>query len=198
MFRWRKLISIISGVLLFTAIVHADMVPIFKPDTELQTSACDLYQTKEKQTDLSYMNDSPLAVSFNLVSIQFPLNTVSNIEQVATVPHSIDLTNEQGSVSLCLYTMLGLGLCNAPHWFKRLYFIRVPECYRNGGPFQIDHSLTVSSKSLCSAKVCCFIQSVRAAEHLLMQYHFRVVVFSWWKSQFTSVVLAPRGPPEIS
>ncbi|MBN1806221.1 MAG: hypothetical protein JW837_13315 [Sedimentisphaerales bacterium] len=199
MFCWRKLISVICGVLLFTAVAHADMVPIFEPDIELQTSACDLSQTKEKQMDMSCLNDSPLAFDFNLIIVRFPHDDVSNIEQLDQAPHLINLTGEPGSVSLCLYTLMGLGMCSTPHWFKRLSFVNVHEYYHNGGPFQIGHSYAVSPKTLCPVQAYCFIQpACRAVEDSFKLYRLRAIVSPRRKSQFTPDITASRGPPLAS
>jgi hypothetical protein len=181
--------------LLFAGLVRADMVLEYKPDAERPQSKCVSGQAEVRHSDLFGLYDSPIVVDFDLGSVHFPTELGADIEQPTKVPHSIELSGGPGSFSLCLYALMGLGLCSAPHCVRRLSLGHIPEWYDDAGPFQLGHSLAVSPESLCATLVCCSIQPDETAEPLIPQYHLRTVVSCWRKSQFTPDVIASRGPP---
>ena len=192
---WRKLISALIGVLISVGSVHADMVSVYKLDARLQQPQCvyskTSHQFKSSSNSLNFTNVTDLG----LWSVQFLPEESTEIGQITGIENSIDLTGGPSSVSLCLYALMGLGLCSTPHWIKRLHVGHIPEWYHNGGPIQIGHSLAISPESLCSVPVHCFIQPVLAAERLIPKYRLRTVVSLWRKSQFTPEKIASRGPP---
>ena len=194
---WRKTITTLIGILISVGSVHADMVSVHKLDAKPQQLYQVYNRTDRQHTNLSNPSSFNIAniAGLNFRPIQFLPKAGTEIGQTAEVESSIDLTGGPGSISLCLYAMLGLGLCGAPHWVKKLSISHIPEWYHNGGPFQIGHSLAVSPESLCPAPVNCFVQPVGTVEHLIPQYRLRTVVSLWRKSQFTPDVIASRGPP---
>ena len=98
-------------------------------------------------------------------------------------------------VSRCLYALMGLGLCSSVHWVKKINLGHIPEWYHEGGPLQIGHSHAATPESLCSLQVCFLAPQDDRAEDSLPQYHLGTIVSLWRKSQFTSSVIASRGPP---
>jgi hypothetical protein len=191
----RRHISGIIGALLFAGIVRADMVPVFKLETERQQPLRACCRTEVQHTNLSSLYDSPILVDLDLGTVQFLPEAGADVGQTSQIPLTINLTDGPGSVSLCLYALMGLGLCSAPHCVRRLSLGHIPEWYDDAGPFQLGHSLAVSPESLCATLVCCSIQPDETAEPLIPQYHLRTVVSCWRKSQFTPDVIASRGPP---
>jgi hypothetical protein len=174
--------------------VHADMVLVSKLDTEPQSQrVCG--RTEFQRANLSGLYDSTSISDLDFRFVQFLPKADVEVGQTTGIESSINLTGGPGSVSLCLYAMLGLGLCSAPHWIKKLSIGYIPEWYHNGGPLQIGHSLAVSPESLCPVPVYCFVQPVLATEYLIPQYHHMTVVSLWRKSQFTPDIIASRGPP---
>jgi hypothetical protein len=95
---------------------------------------------------------------------------------------------------LCLYALLGLGLCKSAPWVKKLSLGVLPGWYHDGGPFQIGHSLAISPDCLCLAVVC-FTQPQDKAEDLQPLYRLGAVAALWRAAQFVPAVRAARGPP---
>ena len=199
MIQRRELLIAIIGTLVLTSVTYADMVSVSRLDAERMQSplvVCD-------RTDLQYTNFFspsifPSATKLDLWSVEFLPKANTDISQTSEVQHPQILTNGPSSLSLCLYALMGLGLCSSAHWVKRLSFSFVPEWYHDGGPFQIGHSYAVMPESLCHAPICCFDQPVCTVEDSLPQYRLRTVVSLWRKSQFTPNVIASRGPPNMS
>lgn len=192
---WRRLISGLTGALFFAGIVRGDIVPMFMLDTGRLQPLCVCERTEVEPTNLSYLYDSSIVDGFSLGTIQFLPMTGGDIGQSVKMPHSIELKGEPGSISLCLYSLMGLGLCSVHNWIRRLSLNHITEWYHNGGPFQIGHSLAVSPESLCSAPAYCFVEPDGTMERLTPQIRLRTIVSSWRQSQFTPDIIAPRGPP---
>ncbi|OHB76348.1 MAG: hypothetical protein A2Z25_21160 [Planctomycetes bacterium RBG_16_55_9] len=188
----------ISGILFLAGAARADMAPVFTLYNEQQVSSRVYVQAEIGHNSLSGPYDIPIIVDLDLGTVRFVREAGADIGQPVQLQPSIDLTGGLSSVGLCVYALMGLGLCSAPHWIRRLTFAHIPEWYHDGGPFQIGHSFAVSPESLCPVPAYCFIQPDGSAEEFIPQYRLRTIVSSWWKSQFTPAVLASRGPPHSS
>ena len=192
-----RLILVFIGTSIFASGAYADMVPVLKLKAEYQQSLGVSGRREVQHTNLSSPYDDPFVFDLNLGTIQLQPEARADIGQPSQMPHTINLTGGPGSVSLCLYALMGLGLCSAPHWMKRLSLSHIPEWYHDGGPFQIGHSFAVPPESLCPVPVYCFVQPDDRAERFIPQYRLRTVVSLWRKSQFTPDVIASRGPPNM-
>ncbi len=103
----------------------------------------------------------------------------------------------QSSLSLCLSTLMSLGLYTSIQGMKRLSFGLVPRWYHTGGPFQVGHSMAVSLDSVCQVEESSFVQPVHSMADIALERHLGGVVFLWRTSQFTPTVPTSRGPPGI-
>jgi hypothetical protein len=194
MTNWRKLLVAIIGALVVTTAVHADMMPMSKSDAE-----CRQVPFVSGATDLHYANLSGrcnglTVADAGLWSVQLLPQANADFGHTS-VQHPQISADGAGNLGLCLYALIGLGLCRSAPYVKRLSFGFVPEWFHDGGPFQIGHSFAVSPESLCPAPACCFIQPVCTEQPLISQYRLRTIVSLWRKSQFTPLVLASRAPP---
>ena len=191
----RRIITAVIGVFVATVSVYADMTPVSQSDAKCvqSSNACSLAELQ--YTNLSSPSNFPSVADLDLWSVEFFPEAKADVSQTAEIQHLQILTNGQGSLNLCLSALIGLGLCSSAHWVKRISFGFVPEWYHNGGPFQIGHSYAVTPESLCPVPVCCFVQPACTVEDSLPQYRLGIVTSLWRKSQFTPVVLVPRGPP---
>ena len=195
MLSWRRLISLIVGALLMSVAVRADMVPVYQLGAERQQARSVCAQTEAQSASLSGLSDSPILGDFDLGTLQLQPEIGADIEQPAQAPPSIELSGGPDSASLCLYALMGLGLCSAPHWIKKLSLGHLPEWYHDGGPFQIGHSFAATPDSLCTLQVCHLVPPDETAEDFLPLYRQRTVISCWRKSQFTPETIASRGPP---
>lgn len=188
----RKIIAGIVGGFLISSAAYADMAPVSAPDVGPRQSSyvCD-------RTDLQYTN-FPNAAGLDSWSFAFLPKPNADVRQNSPIQYPPSLTDGASSLSLCLYALMGLGLIRSAPWAKKLSLGSIPEWYHDGGPFQIGHSHIATPNNLSLTPACCFIQPVFVVEGLIPQYRLGTVVSLWRESQFTSNVLAPRGPPLLS
>ncbi len=194
----RKLLIALIAVLVVTAAVRADMSPVSRLDAGRRQLPHISGRTDLRYTNLSSPSNFPSVADLDSWSVEFLPEANPDIGQNSDMQNPQILTDGTGSFSLCLYSLIGLGLCRTAPWVKKLSFGFVPEWYHNGGPFQIGHSYAVTPESLCPVPVCCFVQPVFMVEDSLPQYRLGTVTSLWRKSQFTPTVLIPRGPPNMS
>jgi len=194
----RKFIAVVIWGLVATAGVYADMVPVSRIDAGRGHSSPFCGGTILEDTDLFSPFNCSFVTERVLLSVEFLPEANADIIQTSEMQYPQSLTNGPSSFNLCLSALIGFGLCSSAHWVKRLSFGFIPEWYHNGGPFQIGHSYAVTPESLCPVPVYCFIQPVFTVGDSLPQYRLGTVTSLWRKSQFTPIVLAPRGPPNMS
>jgi hypothetical protein len=194
MIRLRSILAAVFGVLALTANIHADMMSPSSLHARYGQSPRACVTTDQQCTNLYSPFGCPSITEMDLPPVKSLPAPNGDLEQARQMQPVQILSDGQTSFSLCLYALLGLGLCKSAPFVKKLSFGIIPQWYHDGGPSQIGHSHAVGPNCLCSATVC-FIQPDCTAENHAPQYHFATVVFLWWKSQFTPNVLASRGPP---
>ncbi len=194
----RKLLTAVIAVLVATAAAHADMIPVSKLDAGRRQAPRACGRTDLAYTNLSSPSRCPSVADLGLWSVQLLPKANADFGQTSEIQHPQISTDGAGSYSLCLYALIGLGLCRSASYVKRLSFGFVPEWFHDGGPFQIGHSFAVSPESLCPAPACCFIQPVCTVQPLISRFRLRTIVSCWRKSQFTSAAVASRGPPQVA
>lgn len=104
------------------------------------------------------------------------------------------LDDGQSSVTLCLYTLMGVGLCGSAARMKRFSVDTIPQWYHDAGPLRIGHSQAISPDCLTTAIVC-FIQCEHITQNIPFQYRLGIVHSLWRTSQFDPTILAPHAPP---
>lgn len=110
---------------------------------------------------------------------------------------AIVLTDSRGSLDLCLYTLISLGLFRSGHRVRRSSLGFVPEWYHSGGPHQSGRSHALGPDAVCHAVVC-FVQGDAAADRWILHSGRRGVPSRRCISQFVPAVLACRAPPYLS
>ena len=194
----RKFLTALVALLVVSAAVRADMVTVSRPDAGHRQLLHVCAGTNLRYPNLSSQSIFPSVADLDSWTVEFLPDANPDIGQNSDMQNPQILIDETGSLSLCLYALLGLGLCRTAPWVKKLSFGFIPEWYHNGGPFQIGHSYAVTPESLCPVPVYCFVQPVCTVEDSLPQYRLGTVTSLWRKSQFTPAVLVPRGPPNMS
>jgi len=192
----KRIILVLFVVMVCTVSVYADMMPVSIASSERgQSSYVPRVQTDLHYADLSGLFSYPSATNLDLWPVALLLEPTADTGQTSDLQNLRSFTDGPGSFALCLYALIGLGLCQAAPWVKKLSFEFIPEWYHDGGPFQIGHSHAVTPETLYPAPACCFVQPACKVESLIPQYSQRTIVSLWRKSQFTSSVIASRGPP---
>ena len=191
---WRYILTFI-GMLVFTAAVHADMMPVSQEGAVCRQSQNSCAPADLQSENLSGTSNYTHLTDLDLWFVEFSPEADAEIGQASESQHLQGLTDGSNSLKLCLSALISLGLCCSAHWVKRMSLGFIPEWYHEGGPFQIGHSHALMPGTLCPAQVCCFIQPFRTEDNNLPRYFIKTVVSLWRKSQFTPAVLASRGPP---
>jgi len=191
----RRYILTFIGMLVFTAAVQADMMPVSQEGTVCRQSPGSSTGADLQSENLSGTPDFAGISDLDLWSVELLPEADAQIGQNSDLQQLQSLMDETNSLKLCLSALISLGLCCSGHWVKRLSLGFVPEWYHEGGPIQVGHSHALMPGALCPAHACCFIQPYCTEDSHLPQYFLKTVVSLWRKSQFTSNVLASRGPP---
>ncbi len=192
-----EILVAVVGVLTLGVIVRADMRPVSPPDAEpWQPHACAV--TTQQDTGLSNPLDCLSITDLGSLPVKSLPDLHGGMGPGGEMPSARIQSDGQDSFGLCLYALLGLGVCRSVPVVKRLSFSHIPQWYHDGGPFQIGHSHAISPDCLCYATACCLVQPDCAAEDPIPQYRREIIISLWRRSQCTPTVLAPRGPPGMS
>ena len=195
----KRTILVLFVVMVCTASVYADMMPVPTVSTERGKSP----DVPRGRTDLHYADLSgtfsyPNIPNLDLWPVALLPGPTADTGQTSELQNLRSFTDGPGSFALCLYALIGLGLCQAAPWVKKLSFEFIPEWYHDGGPFQIGHSHAVTPETLYPTPACSFVQPACLVESHIPQYSQRTIMSLWRKSQFTPDVIASRGPPNMS
>ena len=194
----RRFFLIFLGVLVFSALVHADMMPVSQECAVCRQSPVSCTRPILQHKDCScqpVFSDIP---DLDLWSVGFSLEDHAEIGQTTENQQLHSLTDGHNSLEFCLSALISLGLCCSAQRARRLPLGFVPGWYHQGGPFQIGHSFAVTPETLYPTPACCFAQPDCTEDNHLPRYCIKTVISLWRKSQFTPAVLASRGPPAIS
>jgi hypothetical protein len=190
----RVILSIIIG-LAVTANVYADMTPAYTPDAGCPQSQHVCVLTNPGHTNYLTQSGYPVVADLAQLSIEFLPQARADMAPASETQPLLILTDGAGSFSLCLYALLGLGLCGSGQWLKKISLGCIPEWYHDGGPYQIGHRYAVGPQSICYSSAC-FVQPNFIAEHISPEYYEGTIASLLRKSQFIPTILAARGPPE--
>lgn len=191
----RRYILTFIGMLVFTAAVEADMMPVSHENSVCRQLPGSNARQNLQSENLSGTSDLAGIADLDLWSVEFLPEADAEIGQTPEMQHLTSLTNGSDSLKLCLSALISLGLCCSGHWVKRLSLGFIPEWYHEGGPFQIGRSHALMPGTLRPAQACCFIQPYCAKDNNLPRYLLKTVISLWRKSQFTPNAIASRGPP---
>jgi hypothetical protein len=190
----RRIILAVVMAIVATVTVRADMVPASGPVIGCPPQSCECPEVQ----GAGALDVQPfVAVVLNLLPPGLPSGVQPSTEQRSESQPLNVLSDEQNSLSLCLYALFSLGLCKSAPWVKKVSFGILPGWYHDGGPFQVGQSVAISPDCLDSAWAYCFIQPVRRGEDTMPQYRRETVVSLWRKGQFTPAAIASRGPPHM-
>lgn len=104
------------------------------------------------------------------------------------------LADRQGSVHLCLYALLGLGLFKSTPWVKKFSFGAISGWCLESGRWEIGPCSALATDCVFATSAC-FIQPDVRGEGPQPVYRLGVVPALWDRSQFLPTILASRGPP---
>ena len=190
----RKIVAVFVGVLAIAVMAEADMMPVSAVGTACVPPVTTASQSDLQCASISAPSGHPGLADLSFLPCVFPLEVGSQADPMHGTP--LIRTDEQDSLGLCLFALLGLGLCKSAPYVKRVSFGTIPEWYHTGGPFQVGHSHAISPDCLYQAPVYCFIQPERPTKDPMPPYRQEAIMCLWRTSQFTPAVLASRAPPK--
>lgn len=191
-----KVVIAVVMALASVSAVHADMMPVGQPPAFEPPSPPVCEQTSVQSAGVEVAcTHGPSAADLDLTSVDLIPGANADAGQILQTEPLRVLAYEPGSLNLCLYALIGLGLCRSAPWVKKLSFGFIPDWYHDGGPYQIGHSHAIGPEFLCYATACCFIQPDFANERLLSHHYLGKVASLLHKSLFVPGRLASRGPP---
>jgi hypothetical protein len=150
--------------------------------------------TDARGIDSPTLFDFPGIAGFNLQALNFSPDSDGDAERAGETQPLRILSDGQSSFSLCLYALVGLGLCRSAPWVRKLSVGVIPDWYHGGGPWQVGHSMAISP-DCCPVPIYCLVQPDHTREDSPSRHSRGTIMSLWRNSQFTPTVLAPRGPP---
>ncbi len=190
-----EILVAVVGALSLGASVRADMRPVSPPDAGLRQPPCACAVIAGQDTTLSNPLDCLSIADLDLLPFESLPGLRGGAGWAGGMPPAQIQSDGQGSFGLCLYALLGLGVCRSVPLVKKLSFSYVPQWYHDGAPLQIGHSHAISPDCLCHATACCLVQPACAVEDPTLQYRRECVISLWRRSQCTPAIHASRGPP---
>lgn len=194
--RRKSVLAILVGIAL-AGTVHANMMPVSWQDV-----GCRQYPQVRVEIDLEHTSSSHSFVGFPGAA-DLDLRVFKSLAEANAGP-AVETRPLQprkaspGALSLCLYALIGLGLCRSGHWFKRPTFGFLPDWHHHRNPCQIWHSHAAGPKYLNSATAHGLIQPGCTATEGMPPYCRGAVLSLLRNTQFTpSVVPGSRGPPSM-
>jgi hypothetical protein len=152
MSRWRTAILAVLPVLAVSVPAYADMAPVIVSDSESGSRAVSMVEGDGhvlcREVNLTKCCRERSVVGLVPVGLSIEgggrAHAASDVQQPTTI-----LIDRQDSMTLCLYALLGLGLCKSAPWVRKLTFGTIPEWYHDGGPFQVGHSCRIAPDCTC-------------------------------------------------
>jgi len=186
-----RVITVILAVLIVTVAVEADMMPVECAEPGASQTAPAVGQEHDSTPSMAAAS---LDISQRFATADEVSETDSRDGQAPQALRLQDSANKLDSFDLCLYALVGLGLCRSGHLVRRPSLGFVPEWYHSGAPPQIGHSHAVGPDAVCFAAVC-FLQPASEVDPDIPQHRRGVVTSRWRCSQFTPSILTSRAPP---
>ncbi len=193
----KKIILVTFVALAFTAMARANMTTVSSlavaPVSSPALGRTDLQQTDVLDLSVGWPGAAGLG---SLPAACLPEAKTETGDALQAKPPQV-LADHQSSLTLCLYVLMGVGLCKTVPSVKKFSLGCIPDWYHTGGPFQVGHSQAVQP-DLRPMPVLCFIQPQSTTDDPTPEYYRGVIVSLVRASLFTPNQLASRGPPSTS
>jgi hypothetical protein len=193
----RTILAVLAGFVLATS-AYADMMPV--PSVDAARSQSLPAVISEHSPDARYSSSlTCLGIDdLDLLPITVVSESNGDVGQIGEARAPEILADRQNSFDLCLYALIGLGLCRSAPWVKKFSFCQIPDWYHHAGPCQIGHSYAIGPECIGSTTVCFIQPDSVSIEEPSPQCRGEALISLWRKAQFTPTALASRGPPIVS
>ncbi len=192
------LLAFLLGLVL-SGVACADMMPVSLSDTgparvqhESTSAGFDQAGISNIASGVNCIIHLGLGIDGSLAGVMSDTEHSTESQDIQCLPGGV------GSLPLCLYGLLSLGLCQCRPWIKSVSITILPEWYHDGGPQQIGHSYAFETGPNPLSTILCLLQPPPNADYGQLPYFCGTVAFQWRVSQFARDAIAPRGPPCMS
>jgi hypothetical protein len=194
MAEWKR--AVVAILMAFAVMdgVYADMMPTSSLGAAFRPSRCVC-----DRTGPSTRLDGPAITDLDVSSASYPDKIRFHLEsanETQESPHI--LASDQGSLDLCLYALLGLGMCRSGRWVRKSGLGHIPEWYHSDGPYQIGPSQAVGPDLLRLRPSLCLAQPDCTSGAALPQPGSVRIASLDRSTQCTPTTLPCRGPPARS
>jgi hypothetical protein len=194
-----KIIPILIGAVSLCAVVRADMVSL----SPAVTGCVPSQQTRLTVDSPSASSSTPCLgfaeiVDFSWLLVDSLAEPKAETGQADEAKSPQILMDRQSSVSLCLYALLGLGLCRSAPWVKRLHFGCLPDWYHSSGPYQIGHGYAIAPDCRRSALLPCFVPPGHQPDDISPRCFPGTIASFLKRPRVVCWELGSRGPPDTS
>ena len=194
----RRTILAVTAALVVAAGARADLAAVSPAETTSTGEAYTLGEAEYREILLFGLSDQvPTPADLRSQADGFAGEPQATVDGTADSEQAIVLKDGRGSLDLCLYTLIGLGLFRSGHWVRRSSLGFIPEWYHSGAPQQIGYSHAVGPDAYCHVAVC-FVQPDLMPDRLMPLYDQGTIPALVRTSQFIAAVLACRAPPSLS
>jgi hypothetical protein len=191
----KRIITVAFMALALAGSACASMTPVSLPAVSVPSSSASDCTSPQPGDAFGLGVDASNAANFDpLLSGSLPEAAAGEAREAKPVQV---LADHQSSLSLCLYVLMGVGLCKTVPSVRKLSLGCIPDWYHDGGPSQVGHSHAVGP-NLCPVLLVCFVQPDSTAENITPNYDRGTIASPVRDSLFTPNLLASRGPPLFS
>ena len=194
----RRSFAAYVAALVLTGTAFADMMPASWPDAGSVATVSIGGRADLQPVDTAHLLAGLSFTDLDLRSVAFlPKAGVDVAQALSSQPPAQLFANDRSSLELCLYALIGLGLCRTAPCMRKLHIGFTPDWYHSGGAHQVGHIYAIEWDSLSSPPAC-YVQPVYSSRDLFPQYHEGAIVSLLRGAQFTPGTLTSRGPPNLA
>ncbi len=146
----------VIGVLAFGVRLHAGMMPLSGPEYGYRQPPSVCGPATPQCRDFSYPCGCASGVDLDSLPACLACGSGDDEGQAGEIKGVQILTEERGSLSLCLYALFSVGLYRSAPLVRKLSFGGLLHHQYIDGPGQIGHSFAITPEDLRSTPVYCF------------------------------------------
>lgn len=198
-----RIILVATGLLMPAGIARADMMPLDALHGTVVWARSDSIEEVEEPTEPTEpanpanLSSFPSLFDWDLRGVFRPVIRIDVSEPPQSQPVHL-LAEKEGSLTLCLYAMMSLGLIDSVPWTRKWMVRTLPRWYWHGctGVYRPCLAISVMLRHPEPTAHWDPPSDPTQDEQTCLQPETTVPL--WRKSQFTLPVLAARGPPDLS
>jgi|GEM_PF-1657692 len=192
-----RIILVATGLLMPAGVARADMMPLDALHSTVVWASCDSIEEVEEPTEPTNpanLYSFPSIFDWDLHGVFRPVIRIDVSEPPQSQPVHL-LAEKEGSLTLCLYAMMSLGLIDSVPWTRKWVVRTLPRWYSSGCPGVHRPCLAISVMLRHPEPTAHWDPPPEQPEDQPTQERYELSHLLWRPSQCTPAVVAPRGPP---